>query len=77
MVFFNHGDSDMVIRRSDAVASLLLERVAASEIEEAPELPGPLLQIAAETTSVPKRWKCRWGRRSAAAVDKRRHNHDD
>ena len=52
MVLFNHGDSELVIRCGDALARLLLDRVATSEIEEVPELPEPLLPVAAGTTAV-------------------------
>ena len=62
MVLFNHGNGGLVIRRGDAVAQILLERVAASEIEEVQELPGPLVPRATETMAVPKRRKCRRGR---------------
>ena len=72
VVLFNHGDGELVIRRGDALVQLLLERVAASEIEEVQELPGRLVPRATETTAVPKHRKCRRGRRSAAAVEKRR-----
>ena len=72
VVLFTHGDSELVIRRGDTVARLLLQRVAASEIGEVQELPGPLVPRATETTTVPKRRKCRRGRRSDAAVEKPR-----
>ena len=70
VVWFNHGDSGLVIRRGDAIPRLLLQRVAALEIEEVQELPGPVVPRATETTAVPKCRKCRRGRRSAAAVEK-------
>ena len=72
VVFFNHGDSELEIWRGDAMARLLLERIAASEIEEVQELPRPLVPRATETTAVLKCRKCRRGCRSAAAVEKRR-----